>query len=136
MKKTDIYNILTVILPVKNYSSRKEWEGTCWQKILKSRELLQFLISTDEQHNLVMRAAALNGIVSDKSYRVISKEFFVSLQTINIVKRAMKDGGYRSYNKTRRGEKKNGHEIISKPIKHTSHKRTVRTKFGTIHPNY
>jgi len=82
---------------IDKYSSRKEWESACWQKILKSEELLRLLVTSHEQHNLVMRAAALKELISGKGPRQISRELFISLQTIGVVKKSMNENIYRSY---------------------------------------
>jgi len=82
---------------IDKYSSRKEWESACWQKILKSDELLRLLVTSHEQHNLVMRAAALKELISGKGPRQISRELFISLQTIGVVKKNKNENIYRSY---------------------------------------
>ena len=97
---------LLIIPSVDDYSSRQEWEEASWQKILKSKELLQLLITSHERHNLVMRAAALKGLMSGKTYRQVSKELFLSLQTISGVKKAMVENNYRSYLERSKKERK------------------------------
>ncbi len=132
--------IKNVALPlIKNYSSRKEWEVACWQKILKSDDLLNLLTTSNERHDLIMRAAAINGLMSGKSYREISKEFFVSLQTISVVKKALAENIYKSYLTRSRTERKKkiyspGPKRIPKREWHEG--RPQKTKYGTIYMPY
>ncbi len=129
--------ISATIPPISSFSSRNEWKNFCRQKILKSKKLLQLLITLDEQNDLVVRAAALKGILSGKSYREISKEFFVSLQTINAVRKGIDENGYRSYSERSRKEKRNStHNPSPVRIKQGDHKRSVRTKYGRIYVSY
>lgn len=125
--------------PIKNYSSRREWQDACWQKILGSKELLQLLLSAHERRRLVLRAAALEDLASGKSYRQISKELWLSLQTISGIKKAVSEKEYRSYlersKKERKKRKYTGDGLLSsKPKK--SRGRPVRTKYGTIYMPY
>lgn len=136
--KKNISNKKSVIIPsISDYSSRQEWEEASWQKILESKELLQLLITSHERHNLVMRAAALKGLTSGKSYRQVSKELFLSLQTISGVKKAMAENNYRSYlewSKTKRKKRKYSIGPTSYKSKHRG--RPHRTKYGTIYMPY
>ena len=119
-----------------DYPSRKEWESACWERVLNSKELLQLLATPHERRDLVMRAAALWGLVSGKSYRQISKEFFVSLQTINGIRKAMAGNGYKSYlERSKKERKKKKYSVSRTPIK--KHRgRPQRTKYGTIYMPY
>ncbi|MEK7566464.1 MAG: hypothetical protein AAB494_02215 [Patescibacteria group bacterium] len=130
--------ILAVIPPIENYSSRKEWEDACWKNISKSEEILGSLTTSYERHNLVMRAAAMKGFISGKSYRQISKEFFLSLQTIAGIKKSIKENHYRSYqerSKIERKKKKYSKGPNSNKDRHKQWRegRRVRTKYGTVY---
>jgi|GEM_PF-973232 len=133
-----IFNGIDLIIPaVNNFSSRKEWREFCWQNILKSKKLLRLLVTVDEQNDLVMRAAALKGITMGKSYRGISKEFFVSLQTIGAVKKAMDEHYYRSYAERKRKEQEGKKRDIALLHKGRNiHRRYVRTKYGKVYVSY
>jgi Trp operon repressor len=128
-------NQLMGLPSIDKYSSRKEWESACWQKILKSDELLRLLVTSHEQHNLVMRAATLKEIMSGKGPRQISRELFISLQTIGVVKKSMNENSYRSYlersKKERKKRKYSARPSVAKP-KYLGRRRR-RTKFGTIY---
>lgn len=122
--------------PINNFPSRKEWENACWRKILESKDLLQLLISAHERRRLVLRAAALEGLASGKSYRQVSKELWLSLQTISGVKKVVSEKEYRSYlersKKERKKKKYSGIGLLPpKPKKPKG--RPQRTKYGTIY---
>jgi len=141
VKKNISDKILSIISPIDNYSSRKEWEDACWGKMVKSEEILNLLTTSYERHDLIMRAAALKGFISGKSYRQISKDFFLSLQTISGIKKAITENHYRSYqerSKTERKKKKYSSEpdSIKNRRKHWREERRVRTKYGTIYARY
>lgn len=126
-----------ILPPIKNYPSRQEWENVCWREILKSEELLKLLITSHERRDLIMRAAALESLVSGKSYRQIGEELWLSPQTISNIRKTINENNYRSYlerSKTERKKKKyssNFSAVKSKP-------RGVpkRTKYGTIYMPY
>ncbi|MDP2696474.1 MAG: Trp family transcriptional regulator [bacterium] len=92
--------------PIKNYSSRSEWELACWQKIIASPKLLRLLVTARERHNLVMRAATIDRLITGKSYTQIGEELWLSPQTISGVKKALKEKGYRSYFERGKKERK------------------------------
>ena len=96
---------LTMLQPIADYSSRKEWEENSLQKILESKELLSILLTSYERHNLVIRAAVLQGLAVGKGHRQLSRELFVSLQTINSVKKASAENNYRSYSERSKKER-------------------------------
>ena len=136
--KRSISSKRTAMMPSLNdYSSRKEWEEVCWRKIISSQKLLDLLVTPHERHDLVMRAAAMEGLASGKSYRQISREFFVSLQTISGAKKAVAENNYRSYAERGKKERKkreySADPTFSKPKRRG---RTVRTKYGNIHMPY
>jgi len=125
-----------IIPPIDNYASRKDWEDGCWQRISKSEEFLRLFVTVPERHELVMRAAAFKGLVSGKSYREISKEFFVSLQTICVVKKAVSEGSsYQSYSERGKNERKKKIYSSFKPVK-KRRGRPVRAKYGTVYMPY
>ena len=136
MSKSD--KAKTNLLPSLNhYSSRKEWEDACWQKILKSKNLLKLLTTPNERHNLVMRAAVMDAINSGKKYREIAEELWLSPQTVSTIKKAIKESNYRSYRergKTERKKKVYSAGPVSRRRKHRG--RPVRTKYGTIYLPY
>lgn len=133
MNQKDIFKQLP---PLKNYSSRKEWEVACWRQILKSEQLLNLFTTLKGRHDLIVRVAAANGLISGKNYREISKEFFISLQTIRSAKKALEENGYKSYferSKTERKKKIYSPGPKRKPKREWHEdKRPRRTKYGTI----
>lgn len=120
-------------MPLMNdYSSRQEWEDACWRKILVSKELLQLIITSHERHDLVMRAVAIKNINLGKSYRQISKELFLSLQTISGIKKAIFENAYKSYSeRSKKERKRKKYSALSSGLKHKG--RPIRTKYGTLH---
>jgi len=129
----------TAIPSINNYHSRGEWETACWQKILESKELLSLLITSHERRDLVNRAAAMDMLISGKSYLEIGKELWVSPQTINAIKKAISEKTYRSYlerSPKERKKKKYGPSPISAKAKSAPHGRPHRTKYGTIYMPY
>ncbi len=127
----------TILPSINSYSSRKEWEDACWRKILKSEELLQLLLTSHERRDLVMRAAALEGLVSGKSYRQIGEELWLSPQTISGIKKAIHEKNYRSYlERSKKGRKKKEYSSDTSPSKSRPSGRPQRTKYGTIYLPY
>ena len=126
-----------ILSQINNYSSRLEWESACWQKILRSQELLQLLITSHECRNLVRRAAALDRLIAGRSYRQIGAELWLSPQTISGIKKALKEKNYRSYLERSKNERKK-REYSSSPIPFKSRPcgRPHRTKYGTIYLPY
>jgi hypothetical protein len=99
--------------------------------------LLQLLLTSHERRDLVRRAAALEGLVSGKSYRQIGEELWLSPQTINVVKKAINENNYRSYlerSKTERKKRKYSFHPI--PSKSRPRGRPHRAKYGTIYLPY
>jgi len=129
----------TIIPSINNYHSREEWEAACWQKILESKELLSLLITSHERRDLVMRAAAMDGLISGKSYRKIGKELWISPQTISAIKKAIDEKAYRSYlersHKERKKKQYDPVPIFKKSITR-QHGKPRRTKYGTIYMPY
>jgi len=122
---------------IDKYSSRKEWESACWRKILKSEELLELLMTSHERHNLVMRAATLKELMSGKGPRQISRELFISLQTIGVIKKAMNENNYRSYlERSKKERKKKEYSVFRTSAKPKWQGRPKRTKYGTIYMPY
>ncbi len=123
-----------VLPPLNAYSSRKEWEDACWEKIVVSRKLLQQLITSHERHDLVLRAVAMEGLASGKSYREIGKETWLSSQTISGIKKVFSGKEYCSYTerskKERKTKKYNASLFPAQSEK--SRGRLQRTKYGTI----
>lgn len=121
------------------YSSRKEWEEACWHRISASKDALQFLTTEYEKRNIILRGAILERIYAGKSYKEISEEFFVSPQTISIIKKAIAEKKYQSYLERSKKERKTK-EYSSYTSLKTKHKgKLIRTKYGTkyiSHPIY
>jgi uncharacterized protein YerC len=129
---------LALLVPQRSvFESQNAWEQACWINISKSSDFLQMFVTPGGKRELVMRASALSGIHSGKSYREISRKFFVSLQTICAVKKVLEGNGYRSYSDIRKKK-----EIERRNIAHTfirkekTYKRMVRTKYGKIYVSF
>ena len=113
-------NDLLLLPLVSQFPSRKEWEKTCWEKLKKSRKLLDAFMTPYERHNIVMRVATIELLYSGKRPLQISRELQISRQTVNSIQKAMKDGIYKSYRergKTERKKKKYSHDISKKKKK-------------------
>jgi len=127
--------IIFKLPPLNNYSSRKKWEEACWQKILKSQNIVDFLITSYEKHNLVMRAAAISDINLGKKCKEIANELWLSPQTISNIKRVRNGDSYLSYRETGKTERKkkeySPNRFSEKPKKFRG--RPQRTKYGTIY---
>ena len=123
---------------ISRYPSRKEWENACWQKILKSNNLFELLITSYERRNLIMRAAVISGINSGKSYRQIAEELWLSPQTISSIKKALKENNYQSYRERSKKERKkkvySSNPTVNQKRKHRG--KPVRAKYGTIYLPY
>ncbi len=133
MNKKQLMNLPSI----DKCSSRKEWEDACWQKILESDDLLPLLITSCEQHDLIMRAAVLKELMSGKGPRQISRELFISLQTIGVIKKSMNENNYSSYSERSKKERKKKVYSIDHRVKKLKYPgRPKRTKFGTIYVNY
>lgn len=117
-----------------NYPSRGAWEIACWKEVIKSEELLQLLTTSYDRHNIVMRAVALEGLASGKSYREIGKELWISPQTVSSIKKAADEKTYRSYlerSKKERKKRKYGGIIEARRRKQRGTPR--RTKYGILY---
>ena len=84
--------------------------------------------------SVVMRASALNMIMSGKSYREIGRELWLSPQTISGLKKALEEKIYRSYLERSKTERKK-RVYSSKPDKLQPKHRGIprRTKYGKIY---
>ena len=128
---------ITILPPIASYSSRKEWETACWPKILKSQELLELLLTPDERHGLVRRAAAVGGLIAGKSYRQIGNELWLSPQTISCITKALKENGYRSYKERSKTErKKRKYSAGPSRGRKFPRGRPKRTKYGIVYMPY
>lgn len=125
----------TGVMPqLSAYSSRTEWETDCWQKILQSKELLRLLVTSHERHDLVMRAAALDRLITGKSYSQIGEELWLSPQTISSIKKSLKEKNYRSYlERSKKERKKRKYSFQVSPAKARPRGRPQRTKYGTVY---
>ncbi len=136
MKRKNFDREQEEMLPLMdNYVSRKDWERACWRKMIKSEKMLQALTTPSERHNVVMRATATEALQSGKSYRQISKELGISLQTINSIKRAVDRNGYQSYfeRSKKGGRKKQSNTKAITSIKPRREGRRQRTKYGIVY---
>jgi len=81
-----------------------------------------------------MRAATLKELISGKGPRQISRELFISSQTINVIKKAMTENKYRSYlERSKKERKKKEYSTDRRPIRKLPKGRPKRTKYGTIY---
>lgn len=116
------------------FSSRKEWEAACWNKIMESEKLLNLLITSNERHNILMRAAVMELVNSGKGPQQISRELQISRQTINSIRKVAKEKGYKSYRewgKTERKKKIYSPDSFSK--KKVPYRHYRRTKYGKVY---
>src|SRR3989344_1834808 len=127
--------LLFAIPPLGRYSSRKEWEDACWQKIVKSRDLFAVLVTSSERHNLVMRAVAIDRVNSGKKYRQIAEELWLSPQTISSIKKVMNGSNYKSYRERGKTERrKKVYTPSPASSRRKRRRRQVRTKYGIVYP--
>ena len=100
-------------------------------------ELLDLLATSYEKHNFVIRAAVMERIDNGKQLKKISEELNVSPQTINSIKRVLREDGYKSYRQ--RGKVERQKKIYS-PLRPSRKPRpagrAVRTKYGTIYVDF
>lgn len=125
-------------LPPRNkFSSHKEWEEACWEKIIKSESLLALLTTANERRNIVRRAAIMELVNSGKGVRMISRELQIAVQTVNSIKKIAKEGGYKSYRERGKTERKK--KVWSRfPSQKTKepYRRYRRTKYGKVYVPY
>ena len=126
-------NKLPAMPILSDYSSRAEWEKACWRKLSASKDILDIISTSSERHDLVMRAAAIESIVSGKSYREIGKELWLSSQTISSIKKALTGNNYRSYSERSKKERKKRVYSSSKTRKYGPKGRPRRTKYGIVY---
>ena len=123
-----------LIMPVLgNYSSRAEWENACWHKISASKDILGIISTSSERHDLVMRAVAIDAIISGKSYRQIGQELWLSSQTISSIKKALTGNNYKSYSERSKKERKKKVYSYSKTQKYGPRGTPRRTKYGIVY---
>ncbi len=113
---------------IRNYSSRKAWEEACWKKISNSSGLLDSLPTAHERHNLIMRAAVRERLAQGRSYKAISRELWLSPQTISAIKKALSENSYRTYRERSGARSGKSHKLLRRGSK----PRLWRTKYGTI----
>ncbi|TSC59706.1 MAG: hypothetical protein LiPW15_726 [Parcubacteria group bacterium LiPW_15] len=117
----------------EDFSSRKEWEIVCWKMISARPDLLRLFVTDKERHDLVLRVAVLESVVSGNSYRDIGKKFWVSSQTVSRIKRVLDGKTYESYlgNQERKvtGAEKNVSGAGNRPRRSGHYKKT---KYGRI----
>ena len=119
---------------MSRYSSRREWEGACWKKILKSEKFLELLIAPYERRHIIRRAAVMDYLNSGKRFGEISEELGLSPQTISSIKKAAQNHNYRSYRERGKTErKKKLYSADISPKKRKPEGRPVRTKYGTVY---
>lgn len=129
--------VLFALPPMNRYPSRKEWERASWHKILKSKNLLRLLVTSYERHNLVMRAAVIDGINSGRRHRQIAEELWLSPQTISSIRKALSESSYRSYRERGKTERKKKVYTPGPVSKRRGYRgRPVRTKYGTVYLPY
>jgi len=124
-----------IALPSVNvYSSRKEWEEACWQKLLRSTKWLNSLATPYERRVFVMRVAVAHRLQIGKSYQAIGQELWLSPQTISTIKKGIRERRYRSYAERGKTERKKKVYSVDR-----SPRRTIRignprkTKYGTVY---
>ena len=118
---------------ISSFSSRKEWEDACWQKLIKSPKTLHLIITSNERHNLVLRAAALDRLRAGMRYRHIGKELWLSPQTISAIQKAVKENGYQSYRERGKKDRKKisyAHSLVRRTKIH--HGKVIKTKYGKV----
>lgn len=119
---------------LNNYPDRKSWEAACWEKISASEELLRLFVTPNERHEIILRIAAGEGLLTGKSYRKIGEELWLAPQTISAIKKSLRENGYRSYP----GRKERRKRVYSS-VKSGNRKprgRIQRTKYGPIRMPY
>ena len=125
--------LIDLLPSINNCSSRKEWEGACWKKIIKSEKLMDLFITPYERHNAVMRIAIMDRVLAGKSYNEIARELYVSPQTISVIKKGIDEKTYRSYLQRSKTERKKKKYSVS-PVPDKEYRgRPKRTKYGTIY---
>jgi len=122
--------------PTNQYSSRKEWERACWKKISESRELLELFTTSNERHNLVMRAAVADRMNSGKKFVQIVEELHLSPQTVSSIKKALEGSGYRSYRERGKTGRKKKVYNSSHPSKKKPYRYYRRTKYGKVYMHH
>ena len=138
-KKLNLNKIISSIPSLEKFSSYKEWENACWEKISAYPEVLGFLTTSSERRKLIKRITVIKELQMGKTYRAIGVELNVSLQTIHNIKKIINEANYRSYfsrvRKIKEKEKEEKRLLNTSEIKITRPeigKRYRRTKFGKV----
>jgi len=111
-----INTIIAGSLPLMtDFPSRKHWEAAVWQIIIERiasieepvdlTEALNFLLSPKERKGITYRALAASRIYSGIGPSEISRELWLTRQTIGAIKKSLVEGEYRSARVRKNGKK-------------------------------
>lgn len=100
------HNTMKKLPRADEYPSRKDWEEASWNIVKTFPELLDSIVTPYEKKAIAMRALALQCFEEGKSYRDISRELWLSLQTLSTIKKGAKEKKYRSYGDRGKTERK------------------------------
>ena len=79
---------------------------------------------------MLLRATAIARMQDGATHREISKELWLTKQTISAIKKALREHSYRSYNE--RGKKERVARTYSFKPNRKPYRKRVRTKYGVI----
>ncbi len=126
---------------LSTFSSRKTWEVSAWNAFVKhisgrahmneTRAFLDLVLTPTERKNILLRATAIARLQNGIGPSEVSKELWLTRQTISAIKKAIRERSYRSYNergKTERKERALGSILPERK----PYRRRVRTKYGVI----
>ncbi len=136
-------NITFPHLPnIKNFKSRKEWEGVAWldfiawcaaQNPRTLQNAFESVVTPRERTLIVKRAAAISRIHMDIPYREIGAELWLTRQTISAIKKGLISQNYTSHWEKSKSQKRARQLAQWKKVSERSlPKRYRRTKYGKV----
>ncbi len=99
-------HIVTALPLLTDFPSREQWEAAVWEILTNRlaqvstgeeiRQILAFLASPTHRRGMLYRALAASRIGSGIGTREISRELWITRQTIGAVKKSLTERSYRS----------------------------------------
>jgi DNA invertase Pin-like site-specific DNA recombinase len=106
-----IFNALPLLT---DFPSRAHWEAAVWEILTdrltslnsgeEMRKALRFLLSTNEQRRVLYRSLAASRFASGIGPREISRELWLTRQTISAIKKSLLEKTYQSDRGRRHGK--------------------------------
>jgi hypothetical protein len=95
--------------------------------------MLELVVTPYERRTLTTRAAGVSRIIAGKRSCEITRELWLSPQTISTLKKALREKTYRSYRERGKTERKAKVYHSDKKGGARDFRRKVRTKYGPVY---